>query len=72
MKTGTVEVQIKITDIEMLKGLSEYFAKEIAEGKTEFKIKISDTEIGAGYIHPLDKDGSTYDFNFSETLNKED
>ncbi len=40
--------------------LFDYLSKEISEGKTEFRIAMQSKD--EGIIHPLGKDGNTYDF----------
>ena len=42
--------------------LHDYFEKEIAEGKTEFRVVAKKTSSGVDfYIHPVDKNGATMD-----------
>lgn len=42
----------------------EYFRKEVAEGKTEFRLRADvgeKTKTVTFYVHPLDKNGQTFD-----------
>jgi hypothetical protein len=42
--------------------LLNHFEKELAEGKTEFRLVARQTERGVEmYIHPMGKDGNTID-----------
>lgn len=47
-----------------IKDLHDYFAKEMAEDKFEFRIVPRQRDSGIEfYIHPLGKDGDTADFS---------
>lgn len=60
----SLKVEIKVTDIAPVKKLVDYFGKEVSEGKKEFRLVFTDDE--TVYIHPIGKDGETYDIDLKK------
>lgn len=53
--------------LEILKLIKTYLAKEMHEGKTEFRLVArSEGDETMIYIHPMDKDGDTLDLRWKE------
>jgi hypothetical protein len=51
-----------------LKDLMVYLQNEISQGKTEFRVVAHENNKGhvTAYMHPLNKNGETFDFELSE------